>query len=116
MQRFAPTFAAALVVAGGLAAFGIADRAHAAQPNADVTVKIALPPSPQLFKDGPGAQLARTDCQVCHSSQYVYTQPPFTKEQWLGEIKKMKAVYGAQFSDADIEPIADYLTAQNGKP
>jgi|SRR5579872_3305783 len=82
-----------------------------------VAVSVTYPPERQLFKDGPNADLVRSRCQVCHSSDYVYTQPPLTKSQWVAEVKKMQGVYGAtSIVDGDVEPIVDYLMTQNGKP
>ncbi|HVA38614.1 MAG TPA: cytochrome c [Candidatus Dormibacteraeota bacterium] len=103
------------VLAAGLFTSAARGAADAAQPNPNVTVSIQYPPEPQLFKDGPGADLARANCQICHSSSYVYTQPHLTKEQWAAEVTKMKSVYGAPVPDNDIEPIAAYLFEQNGK-
>jgi hypothetical protein len=68
------------------------------------------------FKPGPGAMQARQYCLKCHSSAYVSTQPVFTRAQWTAEVTKMKAVYGAQIPDDQVAPLAEYLTAQYGKP
>jgi cytochrome c553 len=80
-------------------------------------VSITLPATRGEFQTAPGSDLATGRCLVCHSAEYVYTQPPLSKAQWTAEIKKMKNVYGATFiDDADIEPLATYLVGQNGKP
>ena len=79
------------------------------------TVSIVLPAETAKFKPGPGADVATANCLTCHSSAYVYTQPPLNKAQWTAEVNKMKAVYGAPIAAADVAPIADYLVGQNGK-
>ncbi|MDE2573283.1 MAG: cytochrome c [bacterium] len=105
--------AALLAAAGGLGAWGAA--AGGAQSDPNVTVSVTYPPERQMFKDGEGAGLARANCQICHSSDYVYTQPPLTKAQWAAEVTKMKRVYGANIQDGDVDAIAAYLVTQNGR-
>ena len=76
---------------------------------------IQLPPETADFTPGPGVQLAEQNCKTCHSADYIKTQPsgkPFTF--WKVEVEKMKKLYGANIADADIEPIAKYLTAHYG--
>jgi hypothetical protein len=41
-------------------------------------------------------------------------QPPFTRSAWLGEVNKMKDVYGAHISDQQVPRILDYLVSING--
>ncbi|TAM76477.1 cytochrome c [bacterium] len=97
-------------------AFALAAAVLAAgTPLAARTVSVTMPPERQLFKDAPGADLARGKCQTCHSSDYIFTQPPMTKAQWLAEASKMKNVYGAPLEESQLEPIAAYLVTQNGK-
>jgi hypothetical protein len=43
-------------------------------------------------------------------------QPPFTRSAWLGEVNKMKDVYGAHISDEQVPRIVDYLVSINGTP
>jgi hypothetical protein len=79
------------------------------------TVKIDLPPETARFKPGPGMDVAVKSCMTCHSVDYVYMQPPLTKEQWHGEVVKMIKVFGAPIPESDVEPIVNYLMTQNGK-
>jgi sulfite dehydrogenase (cytochrome) subunit B len=79
------------------------------------TVKIELPPETARFKPGPGMDTAAKSCMTCHSVDYVYMQPPLTKDQWHGEVMKMKKVYGATFAESDVDTIVNYLMSQNGK-
>jgi len=97
------TLAAALVVAG------------VGMTRADPNGSITLPPPDNTFKDGPNAALAQAKCTICHSADYVYTQPPLTKAQWTAEVTKMQKAYGAPIADADIPLLVDYLMSQNGK-
>jgi cytochrome c5 len=105
-NRFATAFAAAVALA-----------ACAAPLAADLsgTVKIDVPPETARFKPGPGMETAEKSCMMCHSVDYIYMQPPLTREQWHGEVMKMKKVYGALFPESDVDAIVDYLMSQNGK-
>ncbi len=79
------------------------------------TVKIELPLETALLKPGPGMETTVKACMTCHSVDYIYMQPPLTRDQWHGEVVKMKKVFGAPFPESDVEPIVDYLMSQNGK-
>jgi hypothetical protein len=105
---------ASAFAAVALAGFALAVRGPAvAQPT---TVTIVLPPPDVTFPGGDEAEPARRHCLVCHSSDYVFTQPKLTRKQWTAEVTKMVKVYGAVVPDADATAIVDYLVAQNGKP
>ena len=81
------------------------------------TATISLPGDAGMaFKPGPGAAAAQGACLSCHSSAYVSTQPALTKAQWTAEVVKMKTVYGAPIADDQVPVIAEYLTANYGKP
>lgn len=69
----------------------------------------------------PGFSLAQRHCLTCHSSHYASTQPGTSNHAfWLASVKKMRDTFGATFPEADIEPIAEYLSytygADRGKP
>lgn len=81
------------------------------------TVEIQLPPETATFKPSklPGYQLVQKNCMTCHAAQYVATQPPtLDHADWEATVKKMKKPFGAQFSDADIAPMVDYLVKTYG--
>lgn len=85
--------------------------------SAAFALDITLPPETAAYRPSPlpGYRLAQQNCMTCHSAHYPETQPPgLSHSFWEAEAKKMKATYGAQFSDADIPAIADYLTAIYG--
>lgn len=80
-------------------------------------VEIRLPPETAAFKPSqlPGYQLVQKNCMTCHAAQYVATQPPgMDRAYWDATVKKMKKPFGAQFSDADIAPMVDYLVKTYG--
>jgi cytochrome c5 len=64
--------------------------------------------------DGPGAQLTRNRCGICHSTDYVVMQPRGDAKQWEAVVTKMIKVYGAPISEADAKAISEYLTAAYG--
>jgi mono/diheme cytochrome c family protein len=71
------------------------------------------PPETAKFKPGPGVEVAIDNCSVCHSADYILTQPPKRgKKFWETEVHKMIKVYGAtSITKEDAEKIADYLAA-----
>jgi mono/diheme cytochrome c family protein len=77
---------------------------------------IALPHDEPLLPPGPGRQEFVAACVVCHSPRYITLQPPFTRSAWLGEVDKMKDVYGAHISAEQVPRIVDYLVSINGAP
>jgi len=52
---------------------------------------------------------------TCHSVDYICMQSPLTKDQWQGEVVKMKKVMGAPIPDNEVDTIVEYLMSQNGK-
>ena len=82
----------------------------------DSAVSIKLPGDAEQFGPGAGQGLALANCTICHAADYVYTQPPLTRDQWRAEVVKMKNAFGAPISDDVIDPLVAYLVTQNGKP
>jgi sulfite dehydrogenase len=79
--------------------------------------EINLPPETATYKPStlPGYQLVQKNCMVCHSAQYPSTQPPsMGRAYWEATVKKMKKPFGAQFDDADIPAMVDYLVKTYG--
>jgi mono/diheme cytochrome c family protein len=59
-----------------------------------------------------GFEAAQTNCQACHSVDYIAMQPPQKGHAfWASEVTKMIKVYHAPVSEADGQAIADYLAA-----
>jgi hypothetical protein len=77
---------------------------------------IDLPPETAVFKPStlPGYALAQRDCMTCHSVHYIATQPTSSRAYWEATVKKMKKPFGAQFADADMPAIVDYLVKTYG--
>ncbi|MEJ5212105.1 MAG: cytochrome c [Burkholderiales bacterium] len=101
----------ALTLAGLLAA-GVGS-ALAAQTSG--AVQITLPPENARLKPGPGMETTANNCMICHSVDYIYMQPPLTRDQWHAEVMKMKKVFGAPLPDNEVDTVVDYLMSQNGK-
>jgi len=76
---------------------------------------IVMPHDEPVFPPGPGRDEFVTACVVCHSPRYITMQPRFSRTTWLGEVNKMKDVYGAHISDEQVLRITDYLVSINGK-
>lgn len=72
-----------------------------------------LPPDPISFQQGSGSNIASTYCLICHSAEYIYTQPSHPQERWTEIIEKMKRTFGCQIPDEQIPPLAQYLFSQN---
>lgn len=86
----------------------------AATPASALTID--MPPDRVTFGPGPGHDTAQGYCGICHSPQYIYTQPPLTRDQWRGEVDKMRKVYGAPIPEDAVPAIVDYLVSQNSQP
>lgn len=78
-------------------------------------VKVELPASDESFPAGVGAEIANSQCQICHSAGMVLTQPPLKKDEWRAEIIKMRTVYGAPIPENEVEGLAEYLRSINGR-
>jgi sulfite dehydrogenase len=77
-------------------------------------LKIELPPETASFKQAPGADIANGQCLICHSVEYVTSQPPLPQATWAAEVKKMREKYGAALPEEQVEPLVAYLTATYG--
>ncbi|MCA3191700.1 MULTISPECIES: cytochrome c [unclassified Cupriavidus] len=91
---------------------GTASAASNARP-----LEIKLPQETASYKPStlPGYNLALQNCMICHSAQYVSTQPSTsTRAYWDATVKKMKKPFGAPLKDEDIPAIVDYLVKTYG--
>lgn len=79
-------------------------------------VAITLPPETGTYKAAPGVELAQANCLMCHSTEYVSSQPPLPRKYWEATVKKMKEKFGAPTPDAQVVALVDYLTATYGTP
>ena len=84
-----------------------------ADPKSTPGEPIVLPSDPFSFRPGPGSAIASSYCGVCHSAEYIYTQPAHSKEAWTKIVKKMKSAFGCSIPDAQIPQLVTYLVGQN---
>jgi cytochrome c551/c552 len=80
-------------------------------------LEIHLPPETATYQPSelPGYQLVQRNCMTCHAAQYASSQPPASpRAYWEATVKKMKKPFGAQFDDADMPAMADYLVKTYG--
>jgi sulfite dehydrogenase len=78
-------------------------------------LKITLPPEPLTLKEIPGAELAKSQCLICHSSEYMSSQPALPRAYWKGAVGKMQAKFGAAIAPEQVDPLVDYLVKAFGK-
>jgi len=79
------------------------------------SLTIELPKETAQLQPGPHLDLATARCMICHSADYIATQPPnLPRATWAAEVAKMKKVYGAPIADEDIEPLTEYLAKTYG--
>ena len=74
-----------------------------------------LPDEKPAFKAAPGAEFVQASCIMCHSHEYITTQPAFTRDQWKASVAKMQAKYGARVAAESVDALLDYLVATYGK-
>ena len=68
------------------------------------------------LRPGPHSDLAQTQCQFCHSTDYIVMQPGGDAKQWGAVVTKMIKVFGAPLSEADAKAITEYLATTYGPP
>jgi sulfite dehydrogenase (cytochrome) subunit B len=76
------------------------------------------PPETARLAPGEGSEVAQAHCLVCHSADYVTTQPRGLANPtafWTAEVAKMRKAYGAALTDEDSAKIVAYLVAAYGK-
>ncbi len=77
--------------------------------------KITLPQDSKLFT-GIGSKHLNQYCLICHSEEYLNSQPALDKKMWEKEVLKMRSSYGAPIPTEDVEVIADELYHRFGAP
>src|SRR5688572_5224450 len=73
-----------------------------------------LPPDTAKLKPGRGAELITAQCLICHSSDYISTQPRLTRAQWQATVVKMQQKYGAPIPTNSVDRLVDYLAGNYG--
>src|SRR5690349_504741 len=74
-----------------------------------------LPPETAKYRPGRGIEVVSVNCVLCHSADYVATQPPLTRPAWKAIVDKMRLKYGAPISTNNVEVIVDYLSNSYGR-
>jgi hypothetical protein len=77
--------------------------------------KISLPTVKIDLKPGPGMDETARYCNVCHSLDYITSQPAFSKKKWGEIVTKMTKVFGAPVPQDEASKITAYLGAAYGK-
>ncbi len=77
---------------------------------------VTLPPDNALatLAPGPGVEVARANCGVCHSTDYIVRQPRGDAKQWEAVVTKMVKVFGAPIKPQDEKTIVEYLSSAYG--
>jgi hypothetical protein len=73
-----------------------------------------LPVETTTFKPGTNAPLAIANCSLCHSADYISTQPPLTRPAWKATVEKMRLKYGAPIATNAVDAIVEYLASSYG--
>ncbi|HTH47753.1 MAG TPA: cytochrome c [Candidatus Limnocylindria bacterium] len=74
-----------------------------------------LPPEKPDLKPAAGREQVLGNCLLCHSADYVATQPPLLRTQWTATVEKMRGKFGAPIPTNKVPAIVDYLTANYGR-
>lgn len=74
-----------------------------------------LPAEKIVLKPGKGREAVIGQCTLCHSVDYLTTQPPLTRAGWTASVDKMRSKYGAPIPTNAIPVLVDYLVGQYGK-
>lgn len=75
-----------------------------------------LPAGVPAIRAGGGSELITANCSLCHSLDYISTQPPLTRGQWTAGVEKMRARFGAPLLTNQLSAFVEYLTRNYGKP
>jgi hypothetical protein len=69
------------------------------------------------LKAGPGMELVKANCVMCHSLDYIQMNSPFLdRKAWEASVNKMVKAFDAKVKPEDVPKIVDYLVANYGKP
>jgi sulfite dehydrogenase (cytochrome) subunit B len=100
----------AMAIAGVLTCVILAGSARAEEK----TITLPADHDYAKLKPGPHRDLAQTQCQFCHSTDYIVMQPKGDAKQWDAVVTKMIKVFGAPLSEADAKAITEYLATTYG--
>ena len=78
--------------------------------------RFELPPETATFTPGPGVEAAKAQCLLCHSADYVSTQPRLPRAFWKANVQKMKEKFGAPIPADQVDILVEYLATTYGAP
>jgi mono/diheme cytochrome c family protein len=73
-------------------------------------LSVQLPTSVTMFPAGDGADIANSQCLICHSAGMVLRQPALSESEWRATINKMRTAYGAPLPADQVDALATYLS------
>jgi sulfite dehydrogenase (cytochrome) subunit B len=73
-----------------------------------------LPPETAVLKPGKGAELVSAQCLVCHSAEYISTQPRMNRTAWTASVQKMREKFGAPITTNSVDALVQYLVTTYG--
>lgn len=94
----------------------VAFAATTAVPRGISAERFELPPETATFKPGPGVEAAKAQCLLCHSADYVSTQPRLPRAFWKANVQKMKEKFGAPIPADQVDVLVEYLATTYGAP
>lgn len=73
-----------------------------------------LPPETAKLRPGPGSEMVTAQCLLCHSADYISSQPVMNRTAWTATVTKMKDKYGAPIAQENIDALVNYLVKTYG--
>jgi len=89
--------------------------APASRPNPHREDPWVLPPGEPTPPADEAAGPVRRHCALCHSYDYISTQPRLGRAGWAASVEKMRARYGAPIPTNDVPALVNYLVRHHGK-
>lgn len=74
-----------------------------------------LPVGEPVPPEGEGAEPLRRHCALCHSFDYIATQPRLSRAGWGASVEKMRSKYGAPIPTNQVPALVEYLVKNHGK-
>ena len=71
--------------------------------------QFVLPPETTNLKPGDNVELVKARCLLCHSADYISTQPPLSDTAWKAIVQKMQTKFGAPIAPTEIDTLVSYL-------
>ncbi len=77
-------------------------------------VRFPLPPETVKLKPSSGSDLVSAQCLLCHSADYISTQPKLSRAAWKATVVKMQQKYGAPIQTNAVDSLVEYLSKNYG--